>query len=568
MVPFLADMPLSRRKAVLGGAGLIVAVAAALGVVTFVFASVHGDLVLPHQNHVWLKDSVTIKFDQAIDTSQVKLSLTPSTSFTLIKNSDNLVLKPKPAWLPAHHYLLELGNLPNARHTTTLTGWHATFLTQDAVGVKAFKVSSGTLAGGQGYMKLRTGLDIQFTTAMNPSTVAITVNGVKLGGSAPAQASAQSSKSPQASARASGSSSPKASAQASAAPAPGSLAWSSNNTTATFTPTRPQPNAAFSVSVASGYSQSGDPMLAPAAVQLTTYGLEPSNGSSGITDNFATKTPIQIVVENSGPARPQYGLQQADIVYEYISEYSITRMTAMYFNNPPALIGPVRSCRLINIPLNQAFYGAGMCSGVSPGTHANLPTRDDPRRMHVIINDYDNGNHFFRAGFQFAPHNLFTDQGRALRWRAEENLPSPPYTIDPPHADNDLGTAAAPPSVPLHGVNYTYNAGTKTYFRFDEGAPFMLGDTHAQLQVKNVILMHVGFRYMSYVEDENGGARSVYYQMVGSGPAEIYSDGKMIEATWHMDQLTPVYFTDAQGNFIELNTGLTWIHVLGNGQVQ
>jgi hypothetical protein len=115
-------------------------------------------------------------------------------------------------------------------------------------------------------------------------------------------------------------------------------------------------------------------------------------------------------------------------------------------------------------------------------------------------------------------------------------------------------------------VTYSYDQGSKTYLRVDEGSPFVDGQSHRQLQVKNVILMHVDYQVMNYVEDESGGAHSIFYQMTGSGPAEIYSDGSMIQATWHMDVNTPVYFTDAQGNVIRLNTGLTWIHVLGNGQ--
>jgi hypothetical protein len=74
---------------------------------------------------------------------------------------------------------------------------------------------------------------------------------------------------------------------------------------------------------------------------------------------------------------------------------------------------------------------------------------------------------------------------------------------------------------------------------------------------------------MRYVEDDNGGAHSVRYFVYNqdeSGPAQIYSDGKVINATWHMGWASPMYFTDQDGRFIELNTGLTWIHVLGNGQ--
>jgi hypothetical protein len=296
----------------------------------------------------------------------------------------------------------------------------------------------------------------------------------------------------------------------------------------------------------------------------TRNGLEPSNSTSNIGSNYSTVPPIQIVVENSDPARPQRGLQQADMVFEYISEYSITRMTTVYFNKPAAQIGPVRSCRLINIPLGQAFSGALMCSGLSPGTDARIRSANPP--VHYVTNDHDTGGHFTRVNFNFAPHNLFTDAARALRWRSESHAPTPDYTIDGSHDDIALGSQAAAPTVPLHGVTYSYDAGSKSYRRIDHGSPFTDGATGQQLHVKNVILMHVPYQVMNYVEDESGGAHSVFYNMAGSGPAEIYSDGTMIHATWHMSTDSPVYFTDAQGNVIRLNTGLTWVHVLGNGQ--
>jgi hypothetical protein len=296
----------------------------------------------------------------------------------------------------------------------------------------------------------------------------------------------------------------------------------------------------------------------------TRNGFEPSNTTSDIGSNYSTVPPIQIVVENSDPARPQRGLQQADMVFEYVSEYSITRMTTVYFSKPAGQIGPVRSCRLINIPLGEAFHGALMCSGLSPGTDARIKAANPP--VHYVTNDHDPDSHFTRVSFNFAPHNLFTDAARALRWRNESHATAPDYSIDGSHADTVYGTQAAAPNVPLHAVTYSYDPGSRTYLRFDHGSPFTDGATGRQLHVKNVILMHVSYQVMNYVEDESGGAHSVFYNLIGSGPAEIYSDGSMIQVTWHMSTDLPAYFTDAQGNVIRLNTGLTWIHVLGNGQ--
>jgi hypothetical protein len=62
--------------------------------------------------------------------------------------------------------------------------------------------------------------------------------------------------------------------------------------------------------------------------------------------------------------------------------------------------------------------------------------------------------------------------------------------------------------------------------------------------------------------------------MLGTGPAEVYSRGQVVHATWHLgsasqayyDNHSPVWFTDEAGKVMVLNSGLTWIHVLGNGQ--
>src|SRR5215472_8920234 len=110
------------------------------------------------------------------------------------------------------------------------------------------------------------------------------------------------------------------------------------------------------------------PVKAPAPLQATMLATVPANSTTGVAAGFRPQTPIAISVENSGPARPQSGLQDADLVYEYLSEYSITRMTAVYFAHVPAQVGPVRSCRMINPYVGFAYVAVTMCSGVSDGT--------------------------------------------------------------------------------------------------------------------------------------------------------------------------------------------------------
>src|SRR6267143_2429058 len=76
--------------------------------------------------------------------------------------------------------------------------------------------------------------------------------------------------------------------------------------------------------------------------------------------------PAMVQIENSILARPQAGLQQADLVYEYLAEGGITRMTVIYFKpSGTQRIEPVRSARPVTIRLWQAYHGAICFSGGS-----------------------------------------------------------------------------------------------------------------------------------------------------------------------------------------------------------
>ncbi len=315
----------------------------------------------------------------------------------------------------------------------------------------------------------------------------------------------------------------------------------------------------------------------PSPLQVTMLATIPANATTGVQPGFRPQTPVEIVVENSGPARPQSGLQDADLVYEYLSEYSITRMTAIYFARIPDQVGPVRSCRMVNTYLGFAYGGMSMCSGVSDGTGGWIVgSTPGSQPVPSAIDSNGWGNHFFRVGFRAIPHNLYTSGDLATRVRSEAPQPAGQYAVDPPHDDAAAGQPAGAPSVPLHGVTYTYDPGSKQYLRFDHGEAASDLVTGQQLHAKTVVLLHVPFHDAGWVEDENGGADSVWYDMLGSGPAEVYSDGLLVHAAWHMgapgqsyfDNHTPVWFTDEAGRVMLLNTGLTWIHVVGDGQEQ
>src|ERR1700693_2119950 len=76
--------------------------------------------------------------------------------------------------------------------------------------------------------------------------------------------------------------------------------------------------------------------------------------------------PAMVQIENSILARPQAGLEQADLVYEYLAEGGITRMTVIYFKpSGSQRIEPVRSARPVTIHLWHAYHGVIFLSGAN-----------------------------------------------------------------------------------------------------------------------------------------------------------------------------------------------------------
>jgi hypothetical protein len=294
-------------------------------------------------------------------------------------------------------------------------------------------------------------------------------------------------------------------------------------------------------------------------IQVPSAGSTARIGSSG--------APIIIQIENSSQpsVRPQTGMQQADMIYEYISEFGIPRLSAVYWHPPSSLIGPVRSCRLITVSLEEMYRGMIYCSGANDyvlGQVWKFPN--------VVYDYYYMYDFMYRASDRYAPHNVIARPDKITAHTAQANIGALNYDIAPSHPDVPLpgATPATSVSIPQHGSVWRYDANSREYLKWQDGAPFTNVGT-GQVHAKNLIIERVVSRL-----DTNPGNTGVhhnynteYYELAGEGAADIYSDGGMIHVTWkHPNRELPVVYYDASGNPVDLNTGLTWVHVIGSDQ--
>ena len=79
-------------------------------------------------------------------------------------------------------------------------------------------------------------------------------------------------------------------------------------------------------------------------------------GVPDLTDGAIGKRPVAVMVNNVSYAMPQYGVGQADIIFEIPVEGDATRFMALYgdYTQVPQIC-PIRSCRYYFPALSQGF---------------------------------------------------------------------------------------------------------------------------------------------------------------------------------------------------------------------
>ncbi len=283
------------------------------------------------------------------------------------------------------------------------------------------------------------------------------------------------------------------------------------------------------------------------------------------TPTPARPGPAMVQIENSILARPHAGLQQADLVYEYLAEGGITRMTVIYFKpSGNQRIEPVRSARPVTIRLWHAYHGVIFFSGANTKVLQMIQQQQIP----ALTEGSDGGAYFARDSSRRAPHNLYTD-GDRLAQGLKKSAPRITYQLPSP------GTPAASPApavanrlvfnqTNVHRVTYTYSAADGAYAYDTETGPLIDKNTGQPIKPVNVILIQVAHHDAGFTDVL--GAPAVDFDLQGSGPADVFSKGHRYTATWDLTNAElPLKIVGSDGKVMHLPSGLTWIHLVDPG---
>jgi hypothetical protein len=268
---------------------------------------------------------------------------------------------------------------------------------------------------------------------------------------------------------------------------------------------------------------------------------------------------LAVKVDNYVQARPQSGLDDADIVFEEPVEGGITRYVAVFQCENAPMVGPIRSARNIDIGILGQFGHPMLVSmgGIQPvlSNIAQSPISENDLRVESSVVQNPPG--------RYAPYDTYA--ATSALWSLQPTRHTPPTPIFQFSNALPVGMPATSVSIayPNSTVGWSYDPTTKQYLRFYGPFPDLLADG-TQNSAANVIVQTVQVTYGPWLENDLGAleVQANLYQDA-SGPAEVFRDGEEIAGTWSRNSLDqPTRFVSSDGTPITLQPGRTWVELV------
>ncbi|MFT4123578.1 MAG: DUF3048 domain-containing protein [Microbacteriaceae bacterium] len=304
---------------------------------------------------------------------------------------------------------------------------------------------------------------------------------------------------------------------------------------------------------------SSTPTATATPTPVATY-IAPLTGE--VVSAPITTPALSSKIDNLADARPQYGLELTDLVFEELVEGGITRYVAVWNSQIPKKYGPVRSIRGMDPAIVSPLGGIITYSG---GQQVFIDGIEATDVVNVSDDVYGGDSSlFYRTSAKVAPHNLLA-KGQNIVEKFGDDL-------DPPAQQWDYAADAASSSAATEGTAtkriratfstyaaplWTWDAASGTWLRFQTSGEEDVDSNGDQLSAVNVVTLRVTLKTISHTPVS---------QLVGTGKATISTGGYTVEGTYEKDSLTDsIHLYDAAGEPIELAPGNTWFELVATG---
>jgi len=272
---------------------------------------------------------------------------------------------------------------------------------------------------------------------------------------------------------------------------------------------------------------------------------------------------VIVKVDNSPGARPQSGLNSADVIYEERVEGSVVRFLSLFQTHDVGTVGPVRSVRstdaAVLAPLGGVFaFSGGIAPFINKVQAAGIRTATESAETGAGVTK--------RAG-KTRPYATYADTAK-LRPLAKPAAPPPLFARLGAGATFAQANAGA---VALTGVrvvfgslttaDWTWDATKKKFLRSTNNTVHVL-EGGERLNTDCIILQTVPYRPTQYTDRSNTTVDEAV--VTGSGSATVLCEGNSVAAKWQKSaQKSVTTYTDAvSGLPIKLAVGRVWVSLV------
>ncbi|MGB4658497.1 MAG: DUF3048 domain-containing protein [Mobilitalea sp.] len=280
-----------------------------------------------------------------------------------------------------------------------------------------------------------------------------------------------------------------------------------------------------------------------------------------VSTKIGTNRPYAFQFNNFKTVRNQWGIGQADIVYECLVEGGITRLLGIGENYSGDKIGSTRSARHYFVSIADEYDAIYIHFGRTKYAVAKMKELGID---HMDGMDGVGSTVFYRDNSINAPHNAFASLDgiiAGIKQKGFETKHDEDYEAHFSFYEEDTkleaGTAVKKLSVHFSDYNdpyFEYNSTDKLYYRFQFNEKHKDSLTGDQLAFKNIIIQFV----KEWDIDKNG------YQTMdiidASGKGYYISNGAKINITWKKKEASSWmrYYNEA-GEELTINPGKTYI---------
>ncbi|MBI1281230.1 MAG: DUF3048 domain-containing protein [Anaerolineaceae bacterium] len=353
----------------------------------------------------------------------------------------------------------------------------------------------------------------------------------------------------------------------------------SRTPTATNTPTATA-TASFTPTATPTATDTPSPTPTPNGPFSYPENINPLTGQEYPSQAAKERRNLIVKISNYPPiVRPQTGVNQADMVWEYETEGGVTRFAAIFRNNAPDHVGSVRSARLIDLELVPMYNALLAYSGTSAPIQKLILSSDFVYQTFSPLkgdNCEDAGFCRFPKGDLPFEHTLFLDTNliwaKATRRNVNTGYKARGLAFNPtPDAG---GQPAAEAYIDWYGqadARWQYDEATGHYLRFSDGVPHMDARDGKQLWADDLIILEVPHNDHPDIFDPGVKYLSIQIELWDQGRAYLLRDGQVFQGYWRRKDKEPGSALQlVYGNNIPMmvKPGRSWVSVVrGFGDV-